>query len=124
VIQGETSTMNLSVPDADGGAVSVKLSGDFTAEKNEASLTKVVSYDFHRPGIKKFEMSAQGRLTDADSVAGTFKVYIAAEVPSEKEGETEIGFVHASGKWTAKLKEDPAKPKSSKTGKSPRSGKK
>jgi hypothetical protein len=124
VIQGETSTMNLSVPDADVGAVSVKLSGDFTAAKNEASLTKVVSYDFKRPGIKKFEMSAQGRLKESDSVAGTFKVYIAAEVPSEKEGETETGFVHASGKWTARLKEDPAKPKSSKTGKSPKSGKK
>lgn len=124
VIQGETSTMNLSVPNADGGAVFVKLSGEFTSEKNEASLKKMVSYDLQSPGIRKFEMSAQGRLTESDSVTGTFKVYIAAEVPSEKEGETEMGFVHASGKWTAKLKEDPTKPKPSKAGKSPRSGKK
>ncbi|MBS0202029.1 MAG: hypothetical protein JSS49_03955 [Planctomycetes bacterium] len=123
-IQGEKVTLTLTGPKTDEGAPTVKLSGQFRAEKNEASLNTVDRYDFLRPGIKKLEMSATGHLTEADSVRGTWKLYIAAEVPSAKEGETENAFVHAAGKWQATLKSRPAPPKSSPSGSTPKPGKK
>ncbi len=119
-INGAVATMHVTSPAADAGSVFMKMSGEFIPEKHEVLLNKIESYDFNQPAIRKLEMSFSGRLTGADLVSGTFKGYIAAEVPSTTEGETETGFVHASGKWTAKLKAEPANPKTKGAGTTPK----
>lgn len=124
IIKGATATMHITAPSAGDGSVFTKISGEFNADKNEVLLNKVDSYDFNQPAIRKLEMNFSGHLSEADSVSGTFKAYIAAEVPSIREGETEVGFVHASGKWTAKLKAEAPNPKTKGAGLPPKSGKK
>jgi hypothetical protein len=119
-IKGAIATMHVTASGAEEGSVFTKMSGAFIAEKNEVLLSKVDSYDFHQPAIKKLEMNYIGHLKGADAVSGTFKAYIAAEVPSTIEGETEVGFVHASGKWTAKLKVEPTNSKTKGSGNTPK----
>lgn len=107
------AAIKLTAPGNDDQIAFMKLSGSHTSEKNSIFLEKIDQYDLgNNQGtavIRKLEMSFTGKLSEADLVTGSWKFYLAAEVPSANANETEAGFVHASGKWTVKRLEPPTK---------------
>lgn len=77
VIEGPKASVILTGPPTDEGTATVKLQGEYLADKNGILLEKITGFDFLRPGMKKLEMTLQGRLSGADAAKGAWKIYIS-----------------------------------------------
>lgn len=121
VIEGESSTASWFIP-GDKTPIRVidtKLRGQFNEVNRGVFLDRIEDYHIAggKDGVKKYEISMEGRLTDADSASGKWKFYIGAHnVDFDTEDKTTMVFIHVAGDWEAKLKTEPIQPKPSSTG--------
>lgn len=112
-IEAGKASIVMTAPGANDRPVSMKLSGIYSLGKNTLLVDKVETADLGLAS-KKLETSFSGKPVQADFVKGTWKFYLAAEVPAidettGKEVGMEMAFAHASGNWTVKRLPPPPK---------------
>jgi hypothetical protein len=101
-LRDEKASLSLVTPGLQGEEATVKMSGKLSPNTNNFSINKIESYKLDSALIRKIEISFDGKLSEADLVKGTWKIYIAAESVGDNPQENETGFFHASGTWTVK----------------------